>query len=473
MFSKATSSFVRQVDPEGSLIHVSRMNDSSKLVPMALVVKRKRVWFWQRPKYQPTDFKLNDLLLGEKGLTPAVSKKEFLTYTGIFGDKLTGKLDAEVGSVSLTLKALGSSKLLSDFGNLQKEELDVTKLLEDSNKRLVDMEHVLVQQLEKRSDILAIVKERILTTAACTLTETKKEQCAFRAVVGLLGKLGANIKVCIKESNDIGTGSDVSLTIPSDVVVAYSILELEIKKDGHYKICLQPGKIVGGFEADMVRSWSSQDYLDVTDGRCLDENIPDEQPQQNGSQVADLAPLAALSQATRWTFFCKLQDILRDRMTLSHLQRALEEACISKRPDTTQHEELSGGQTKLPDNVDVNAAHLLISALEELPDETLSLLSDSRPEFFEAFSTLMSLLKESNRPVSMESLPTPLWEKQAFQQAEELLGSVGTILTVDGDQLWLETGEKNEVHVLVLRLSTYGLSLLCGGQKRDFFPCLV
>lgn len=72
MFSKATANFVRQVDPEGSLIHVSRMNDSSKLLPVALVVKRKRVWFWQRPKYRPTDFKLNDLLLGEKRLTPGM-----------------------------------------------------------------------------------------------------------------------------------------------------------------------------------------------------------------------------------------------------------------------------------------------------------------------------------------------------------------------------------------------------------------
>ncbi|XP_061670298.1 gasdermin-E-like [Syngnathoides biaculeatus] len=477
MFSKATSSFVRQVDPEGSLIHVSRMNDSSKLLPMALVVKRKRVWFWQRPKYQPTDFKLGDLLLGDKKLTPVVSKREFLDYTGNFGDKISGKLDAEAGSVGLTLEGLGSSKLLSDFGSLQKEELNVVKLLEDSNKRLVDMDHVLVQQLEKRSDVLAIVKERILTSAACTVTETKKEQCAFRAVVGLLGELVANMKVCIKEHNDIDTDSDVSLTIPADVVIAYSVLELEIKKDGHYNICLCPGSIGGGFEADTVSSWCSQEDLDVTDGRCLDENIP-EQPQENGSQVEDFSPLAELSQATRWALFCKLQVILRDRVTLTHLQRALEAECVSATPDATQQEELTGGPTKLPDSVDsapppLNAAHLLVSALEELPDETLNLLSDSQPGFFEAFSGLMSLLPESNRPVCIQSLPTPLWEKEAFQRAEELLSTVGATLTVDGDRLCLETGGKNEVRVLVLRLSAYGLSLLCSGQKQDIPPYFV
>lgn len=72
MFSKATANFVRQIDPEGSLIHVSRVNDSQKLVPMALVVKRNRVWFWQRPKYQPTDFTLSDLLQGDEALSPGM-----------------------------------------------------------------------------------------------------------------------------------------------------------------------------------------------------------------------------------------------------------------------------------------------------------------------------------------------------------------------------------------------------------------
>lgn len=72
MFSKATANFVHQIDPEGSLIHVSRINDSHKLVSMALVVKRNRIWFWQRPKYRPTIFTLSDLLQGDKLLHPGM-----------------------------------------------------------------------------------------------------------------------------------------------------------------------------------------------------------------------------------------------------------------------------------------------------------------------------------------------------------------------------------------------------------------
>lgn len=72
MFSKATANLVHQIDPEGSLIPVSRLNDSDKFKPITLVIKRKRALFWLRPKYQPTDLTLGDLLLGEEVLTPGM-----------------------------------------------------------------------------------------------------------------------------------------------------------------------------------------------------------------------------------------------------------------------------------------------------------------------------------------------------------------------------------------------------------------
>ena len=72
MFSKATANFIHQIDPEGSLIHVARVKDSHKLVPMALVVKRNRFWAWQKPRYHPTDFTLSDLLLGDDVLRPGM-----------------------------------------------------------------------------------------------------------------------------------------------------------------------------------------------------------------------------------------------------------------------------------------------------------------------------------------------------------------------------------------------------------------
>ncbi len=57
------------------------------------------------------------------------------------------------------------------------------------------MEHVLVKQLEKRAEVLAVVKERILTANSCSVTQTKKEQCTFQGVLGLVGMLGSSVKV--------------------------------------------------------------------------------------------------------------------------------------------------------------------------------------------------------------------------------------------------------------------------------------
>ncbi|XP_026155403.1 gasdermin-E-like isoform X2 [Mastacembelus armatus] len=466
MFSKATANFVCQVDPEGSLIHVSRVNDSHKLVPMALVVKRNRMWFWQRPKYQPTDFTLNDLLLGDKVLCPGMCETEFLTYEGTFGDKLTGKLDAQAGSVSVGLKGHGTSKLQSCFGKLKKEELDVKKLLRDSSNRLVDMQHVLVQQLKKRAEVLVVVKERILTTSSCSVTQTKKEQCMVQGVLGLVALVGNSVKVRLEDRNNIEMDSDVSLEIPSGTVIAYSILELEIKRNGHYDICLQPGT-VGGFEADTpVTSWPSHDSLDVVDG----------------SLEMELSALAELPQSTQCALFEKLQEIMRDRTALSYLQCVLEDLCSGDTLDMGKQEELSESQRKsvlailnqlssdshLENDQSVspaqlNATHLLVSAMEELPDETLTLLSESCPDFLEAFDTLMHRLKDSKKPLSIQRLPVLLQNNQAFQLAEQLLSSSNVSLRRDTDRLWMETGDKVEVLPLLLCLSIRGLSLLCNG----------
>ncbi|KAM9838288.1 gasdermin-E-like [Aulostomus maculatus] len=477
MFSKATANFVRQIDPEGSLIHVSRINDSHKLIPMALVVKRNRIWFWQRPKYQPTDFTLSDLLLGDQVLSGGVCETEFLSYKGTFGDNLSGKLNTDAGSVGVTLEGRGSSKLQSSFGKLRKEELDVKKLLTDSSNRLVDMQHVLVQQLEKRAEVLGVVKERILTTSSCSVTQMKKEQCSCQGILGLVGMLGGSVK-CVKDSNIIEADSDVSLEIPAATVIAYSVLELDIKKDGHYEICLQPGKI-GGFEADMINRWSSHDSLHVVDGKCNGGQAP-LSALQHGSEEEDLHRLAELPSSTRRILFQKLQETLRDRVVLSCLQCVLEELSCGDTLSLEHHEELSEAQRTLlsavleqidgagPTEISqcglaapLSAALLLVSAMEELPDEALSLMSERPPDFLQALDTLMCRLKQSSQPLSIQALPVLLRENPSFQLVVQLFASTELKLSRDTRQLWVETGNKPGALPLILYLSIRGLSLLC------------
>lgn len=68
MFAAATRNFVEEVDVGGLLIPVSSPNDN--ISALSVVVKRKGLWLWQKHKYTPTDFKLNDILTGDPPINP-------------------------------------------------------------------------------------------------------------------------------------------------------------------------------------------------------------------------------------------------------------------------------------------------------------------------------------------------------------------------------------------------------------------
>ncbi|RVE66874.1 hypothetical protein OJAV_G00111560 [Oryzias javanicus] len=480
MFSNATANFVRQIDPNGSLIHVSRLNDSDKLVPMALVVKRNRIWAWQRPKYRPTDFNLSHLLQGDQELAPGVSQTDFLTYKGTYSDNKSAGLDVRAGEANAGLDGQGTSKLHSSFDNLKKEEVDVRKLLSDSSNRLVDMQHVLVRQLEKRADVLAVVKERIFTTSPCSVTLRRKQQCGFHGVLSLLSLLGSSVRVCVKELSSVEMNSDVSLEIPAGTVIAYSVLELQVQKDGHYDICLQPGRIGGFADNPVPISGSLHHSTDTVDGLCNWHNTKEEvvwSVHVAELQWDDLAPLANLPQSTRYPLLNKLQETLKDRAALSYLQDVLEELwdgdtveALEERSEIQRKSSFLDRQDSVfpagdlhSESTKLKALYQLVCTMDELPDETLGLLSESRPVVLLGFSELLRILKGSSRSCSIDSLPVPLQDNQAFQQAEQLLCSIGVALRRDADRLWLETGSEDDVLLLLLSFSLHGLSLLCTG----------
>ncbi|XP_029938173.1 gasdermin-E-like [Salarias fasciatus] len=467
MFSKATASVVRQVDDGGSLIPVYRLNDSEKLDLMALVVKRKH-WFWQKPKYQPTDFTLSALLLGDEVLKPEVTEKSFVTFKGTIGNQLSGKVEADVSSANLALEGSGTSKQHTNFGQLKKEELSVEKLYNDSKDRFVDMQHGLVQQIKKKAEVLALVTARILTTTSCPIEQTKKEQCKFNWGLGFLG---SPLEGYLKNNNIAEVDSALSMEIPPGTVIAYSILELEIRKDGRCTICLQPS-VKGGFEADSM-STSDLDLNDVD--TCVQKPLS---AHLNGAQELDLCPLAELPELTRCAFFGMLQEAMTDRPALTSLQFFLEELCNGETL-TTENGECSEDQEMLfaaildqagsdrhsGDGIPapLSAAHLLVSAMEALPDETLNLLSRSSQEDLKAFDTLMCRLKESSKPVSVHSLPVLSQDSQRLQMAEQLFGSAKVTLRRNADCLWAEA--ERRVGVLPLYLSIHGLAVLCSGLK--------
>lgn len=80
MFDRATKKVVKQIDPKGSLIATSSLNDCRKLLPLAVVLKVQKGWFWQQTKYRPTQFTLNHLLDGEEIKPGKINSKYISQY---------------------------------------------------------------------------------------------------------------------------------------------------------------------------------------------------------------------------------------------------------------------------------------------------------------------------------------------------------------------------------------------------------
>uniref|UniRef100_A0A3Q3VTS5 Gasdermin pore forming domain-containing protein n=1 Tax=Mola mola TaxID=94237 RepID=A0A3Q3VTS5_MOLML len=261
MLVTATRNFVEEVDHGGLLIPVSSLNDTIAL--LSVVVKRKRLWFWQRPKYIPTDFKLNDILTGDAPIKPAITETKFIKYNGTYGGNIQGSIDANFGpgrlQSSLNLEGKDSSKLQSSFGSLKKEEVDMQQLLQDTKHRVLDMSHDLVRQTkEKPRQSFGIVKERIVTTQPCSVIEDVQlgGECGGglsflrNKLFGIsVSCIITNLQVLLKDNASLRKDSNVTMEIPVHTTIAYALIELEIKESGCFELCLM-SYTTGGFEVD-------------------------------------------------------------------------------------------------------------------------------------------------------------------------------------------------------------------------------
>uniref|UniRef100_A0A8C9XJA8 Gasdermin Eb n=1 Tax=Sander lucioperca TaxID=283035 RepID=A0A8C9XJA8_SANLU len=230
MFATATRNFVEEVDNGGLLIPLSSLNDTIAL--LTVVVKRKRFWVWQKPKYIPSDFNLNDILTGDIPIKPGVIETDFIKYNGTFGDNIQGTVDANFVHTNVSLEGKDSSKLQSSFGSLKKEEVDVQKLLRDSKGRVLDMSHSLIQQTkEKPRQVFGFVKERIVTTQPCSVIEEVQQGGQCGGGLSLCGPKSSKVQYSIKL---ILMVVNITMEIPIHTTIAYALLELEIKQDGRF-----------------------------------------------------------------------------------------------------------------------------------------------------------------------------------------------------------------------------------------------
>ncbi|XP_072507053.1 gasdermin-E [Notamacropus eugenii] len=257
MFAKATRNFLKDTDPGGDLIPVSSLNDSDRLQLLSLVVKKKKFWFWQRPKYQFLSATINDILSKDQFVNPVVVESDFVKYEGKFEDVVKGTIETALGRITLNVGGSGLVESQSSFGSLQKQEVDLQQLIREAVDKKINLKSPLLQQiLERKNEVLCILIQKIVTTQKCVISEHVQieEKCG-----GMVGLKTKRVKVSVSEDGNVIRDSNVVLEIPGSTPIAYRVLELFIKQDGQFEFCLLHGK-QGGFEQE---STDGHDHLDA------------------------------------------------------------------------------------------------------------------------------------------------------------------------------------------------------------------
>ncbi|XP_053288657.1 gasdermin Eb [Pleuronectes platessa] len=474
MFATATRNFVEEVDNGGLLIPVSSLNDTIEL--LTVVVKRKRFWFWQKPKYLPTDFNLNDILAGDVLLQPVTIEIDFIKFNGTYGDNKQGAVDANFSHSGVSLHAKDSSKLQSSFDSLKKDEVNVQELLQGSKSRVLDMSHCLILQTkEKHRRVLGIVKERIVTTKPCSVIEEVQQggECG-----GSLTSCGPKCsKVSLKENGKLSKDSNVTMEIPTHTTIAYALIELEIKQDGCYELCLM-SDTKGGFEVD------GQAHTRLCGASGADLHASENSRlQQDLEKLRDYFQLlSTLPASKRSSLLQQLTQVMQDQVAVRALQDVLDQMCPDKSSVpgdvmTTESQtqnvqaildlveqcgEAESAQTGQATSL-LTALHLISSALDEMTNECRAVLGMCCSHSVLNTLELLVQCASGSGELSLSSTHLTALTEDVYEKTAHLFASSNMRLKRDGDTVWTEIIQESGNLPLVLCIAVRGLTSLTLG----------
>ncbi|KAM9852688.1 gasdermin Eb [Aulostomus maculatus] len=469
MFATATRNFVEEVDRGGSLVPVSSLNDTIAL--LSVVVKRRPQWFWQKPKHLPTDFTLNDLLTGDPPITPVSVETDFIKYNGIYGDNIQGSMEASLIHSNLNVEGKDSSKLQSSFGSLRKQEVDVKKLLQESKNRVLDMSHSLIQQTkEKNRKVFGIVKERIVTSQPCSVIEEVQQGGQWEGVLSMCGP--KNPKISLKENGSLSKDSNVTMEIPTHTTLAYALIELEVKHDGRYNLCLM-SDTTGGFEVDGPAEKRlfgvSGGPAHASENSCLTKELD--------QLKAHFQLLSSLPASTKSSLLQPVTKVMEDQTALSALQNVLDQMCLGNSPalgDVTMADaqkeniqtildlleesgERGSAQTEQSTSV-LRSLHLITSALDEMPSDCLAAFRMCcSPAELDILLLLVQCVSGSRE---LPACNLQAFTDDVYVKAEHLFVSSNVSLKRDGDTVRTEINRQPGNLPLITCIAVTGLASL-------------
>ncbi|XP_070585164.1 gasdermin-E [Erythrolamprus reginae] len=501
MFAKATKTFVKEVDSGGDLISVSSLNNLDKIQFLNLVTKKKKTWCWQNPKYHLSSVSLNDLLSEDmrEPIKPVIAESDFVKYEGKFEDCIRGSIDTSLGRINLGTGGSDVVESLSSFGNLKKQEVNLHKLMKDVKGRSINLQTSLLEQmLERKNDVLCILIQKILTTQKCLISEHVQKEEKLAGMVGISTKI---IKVSVNENGNMIKNSNVVLEIPALTTIAYGVIELYIKRDGQFELCLLHDQ-QGGFERGPTEgpSYHSSAFkdaccphlFDVVDSEKLsgpESPIPSDASLNILSKdvlqlKTQFQPFMNLEEEKQRSLYQMVCDLLLHEEMVMQLENVFDSICTEGSPSNIAMEEFKSPEEpcleKFLQLVGVHlhskqqihnkelflATHFFLSALAELSSYSLWLLLACRDlQLVPTLCSLPNMTSEDGTVTLADPLLSPLADPGKFRIAQRLFALSNINLEMTESSIKAATMKKSNFSPIILYIALNGLYAL--GYEKD------
>uniref|UniRef100_A0A8C3JIL0 Uncharacterized protein n=1 Tax=Calidris pygmaea TaxID=425635 RepID=A0A8C3JIL0_9CHAR len=224
MFKKVPKSIVNQVESGADLVPVPTIFDHEHFRPLRLVMKPKEKRFCRSPPYKKAFYSLEDVLLpggDDKSREPLFPKgghqgSTQFTVTKRVSDMVDGDVSASAGGVTGEVKA-GISLSKEWSIKLEKKHIPVEELEALTTKRKINMNHPLIQQLQKTKQRLYVIYETIEASEETTYKESTEAE----------GSVVARFyaKLCVKGSKE----NKQTVTIPKGCTLAFRVIPLIVR----------------------------------------------------------------------------------------------------------------------------------------------------------------------------------------------------------------------------------------------------
>ncbi|XP_075578722.1 gasdermin-A-like [Pelecanus crispus] len=224
MFKQVTQSVVHQMDPKGDLVPVHGIFDHEHFRPLCLLTRKREAIFRPSPRYKPSRYRLDDVLLSgeDNKSTESLFPNGGGEASGQFAvnksttDRVDGSLSLSVAPASIDVK--GAASLSKGWSiKLDKKYIPLPKLEALKTVRKINVNHSFIQQLKKTRQHLYVVHEIIETLEEASCEESTMAQGSFMARI--------YTKFCAK-----GTREDKqSITIPKGCTLAFRAIQLDIR----------------------------------------------------------------------------------------------------------------------------------------------------------------------------------------------------------------------------------------------------